>query len=63
MKLHNLEIQTGEKVFRFRGVFDIRINKTLTFSKPMKQKGVEYKIRYCFDLEKFKDGAIIVVGE
>ena len=65
MKTRDIEIKAGELSFRFRGVFDIRLySSKLSFSKAMKlKKGPEYKIRYSFDLDKFKEKAVVIIEE
>lgn len=64
MKLYDIKITAGEKIFIFRGVSDIRIVKNLSFTKAMKLKGgPEYKLRYTFDLQAFDGFAMIAIFE
>lgn len=64
MKLLNICISLKDTFYKFNGVYDLRIMKTISFSKTMKLKGgIEYKIRYSFDWEALGDSAMISICE
>ena len=64
MKLLDLRIGAKGNSYEFNGVFDLRILKTISFSKMMKLKGgLECKVRYTLDWEALGNLAIITICE